>query len=181
MTIISTTGDLLQQQDSDALVNAVNCVGVMGKGVALQFKKKWPANFKAYAAACKAGEVKLGEMFIVELGALATPRYIINFPTKGHWRSASSIADVETGLKDLVHQIKRLEIQSIAMPPLGCGNGGLEWSQVKPLIEQYFAALPKVEVTLFEPPEIQAECVRHNLPTQGVALKSGKRIWGTTK
>ena len=98
MAITSTKGNLLKQQDVDAIVNTVNCVGVMGKGIALQFKKKWPDNFKAYAAACKNSEVKLGQMFTFELGALATPRFIINFPTKDHWRSASKIEDIESCL-----------------------------------------------------------------------------------
>lgn len=151
MTIISTSGDLLKQHDVDAIVNTVNCVGVMGKGIALQFKKKWPENFKAYAAACKVKQVKLGEMFIFDLGGLATPRYIVNFPTKGHWRSASKLEDIETGLQDLVVQMKTLKIKSIAMPPLGCGNGGLAWETVRPLISQYFAELPDIDVRLFEP------------------------------
>lgn len=156
MTIISTSGDLLKQHDVDAIVNTVNCVGVMGKGIALQFKKKWPANFKAYAAACKAKQVKPGEMFIFDLGGLATPRFIVNFPTKGHWRSASKLEDIESGLQDLVTQIKALNIQSIAIPPLGCGNGGLAWGTVKPLIENYFAEIPNTQVRLFEPSESAA-------------------------
>lgn len=156
MTIQSTTGDLLKQQDVDAIVNTVNCVGVMGKGIALQFKKKWPANYKAYAAACKAGQVRLGEMFVFDLGALATPRFIINFPTKGDWRSNSKLSDIETGLANLVQKIQTLGIQSIAMPPLGCGNGGLDWHSVKPLIEQYFAPLASVTLRLFEPSEVAA-------------------------
>ena len=151
MTISSATGDLLQQHDVDAIVNAVNCVGVMGKGIALQFKKKWPDNFKAYAAACKASQVTLGEMFIYDLGGLVSPRYIINFPTKGHWRSASNIKDIESGLQNLVAQVGALGIRSIAMPPLGCGNGGLRWSDVKPRVEHHFSALPNVTVKLFEP------------------------------
>jgi O-acetyl-ADP-ribose deacetylase (regulator of RNase III)/uncharacterized protein YwgA len=156
MTIQPTTGDLLKQQDVDAIVNTVNCVGVMGKGIALQFKKKWPANFKAYAAACKAGQMRLGKMFIFDLGALATPRYIINFPTKGDWRSASKLQNIESGLVDLINKIQSLGIQSIAMPPLGCGNGGLDWNAVKPLIEQYFAPLENITLRLFEPPEAAA-------------------------
>lgn len=156
MTIESSAGDLLKQQDVDAIVNTVNCVGVMGKGIALQFKKKWPANFKAYAAACKAGEIRLGKMFIFDLGALATPRYIINFPTKDHWRTPSNLKDVKTGLQDLVEQIKHLDIRSIAMPPLGCGNGGLNWTDVRPVIEQNFASLTHVTLRLFEPSETAA-------------------------
>jgi len=151
MTINSITGDLLQQQDVDAIVNTVNCVGVMGKGIALQFKKKWPANFKAYANACKNNEVVLGKMFTFELGALATPRFIINFPTKGHWRSASRIKDIEAGLQDLACQIKQLGIRSIAIPPLGCGNGGLAWSAIKPLIIKHLTNIDSLDVRLFEP------------------------------
>ncbi len=151
MTIISTKGDLLKQQDVDAIVNTVNCVGVMGKGIALQFKKKWPENFKAYAAACKQGDVKLGQMFTFELGALATPRYIINFPTKGHWRSASKLEDIESGLKSLVDNIQNKNIKSIAIPPLGSGLGGLSWIEVKKLIFAYLEPIDDLEVRLFEP------------------------------
>jgi O-acetyl-ADP-ribose deacetylase (regulator of RNase III)/uncharacterized protein YwgA len=158
MSIISLQGDLLKQTDVDAIVNTVNCVGIMGKGIALQFKKKWPANFKAYAAACKSGLVKPGTMFIYDAGALATPQYIINFPTKAHWRGKSHIEFIQDGLVDLVEQIKALAINSIAIPPLGCGNGGLDWQQVKPLIEQAFAATPEVKVLLFEPVGTPSVC-----------------------
>lgn len=151
MSITPTTGDLLRQDDVDAIVNTVNCAGVMGKGIALQFKNRWPANFRAYAAACKAGAVRPGRVFIHALGALVKPSYIINFPTKDHWRGASKIEYITDGLADLVVQVKRLSIRSIAIPPLGCGNGGLEWSQVRPLIEAAFASQPEVEVRLFEP------------------------------
>ncbi|WP_426357238.1 type II toxin-antitoxin system antitoxin DNA ADP-ribosyl glycohydrolase DarG [Pseudocolwellia sp. HL-MZ19] len=151
MAIISTKGDLLKQQDVDAIVNTVNCVGVMGKGIALQFKKKWPDNFKAYAAACKSKEVNLGQMFTFELGALATPRFIVNFPTKDHWRSASEIENIALGLQNLAEHIKRFDIHSIAIPPLGCGLGGLAWSEVKPLIVKYLGNIENLEVRLFEP------------------------------
>lgn len=151
MSIMTLQGDLLKQLDVDAIVNTVNCVGIMGKGIALQFKKKWPANFKAYIDACNAGLVKPGNMFIYHAGALATPKYIINFPTKDHWRGSSRIEFIQDGLVDLVKQIQALGITSIAIPPLGCGNGGLEWQKVKPLIEQAFTAIPEVTVYLFEP------------------------------
>jgi len=151
MAIISTKGNLLKQQDVDAIVNTVNCVGVMGKGIALQFKKKWPDNFKAYATACKNSDVKLGQMFTFELGALATPRFIINFPTKDHWRSASKIEDIESGLQSLVEHISHFDIRSIAMPPLGCGLGGLPWTEVKALIFKYLGNIETLEVRLFEP------------------------------
>ena len=146
-----TQGDLLKQGDVDAIVNTVNCVGVMGKGIALQFKNKWPANFIAYAAACKAGQVRPGRMFVFDSGGLVKPNFIINFPTKDHWRGSSKIEFIRDGLVDLVAQVKRLGIRSIAVPPLGCGNGGLDWADVRPLIEAAFEALPDVEVRLFEP------------------------------
>ena len=135
------TGNLLEA-DADAFVNTVNTKGVMGKGVALQFKRAFPANFKAYQAACAAGEVKLGRMFVFDSGRLERPRYIINFPTKDHWRSRSRLADIETGLVDLRRVLAELEIESIALPPLGCGLGGLDWSDVRPRIEAALADLP---------------------------------------
>lgn len=151
MSVITLQGDLLKQLDVDAIVNTVNCVGVMGKGIALQFKKKWPGNFKLYAEACKAGLVQPGHMFIYDAGLLATPKFIINFPTKDHWRGRSHIEFIRDGLSDLIAQIEARQITSIAIPSLGCGNGGLDWGDVKPLIEQAFAKLPDVEVRLFEP------------------------------
>lgn len=146
-----TQGDLLKQDDVDAIVNTVNCVGVMGKGIALQFKNKWPANFNAYAAACKVGKVRPGRMFVFDSGGLVKPNFIINFPTKDHWRGSSKIEFIRDGLVDLVTQVRRLGIRSIAVPPLGCGNGGLDWADVRPLIESAFQPLPDVEVRLFEP------------------------------
>lgn len=152
MTIHITEGDLLKQSDVDAIVNTVNCVGVMGKGIALQFKKKWPANFKAYAKACEAGEVRTGSMFVYDAGALATPKYVINFPTKNHWREKSRREYIEEGLRDLVKVVRDLNISSIALPPLGCGNGGLEWDDVKKLIEETSdSELPDVDIRLFAP------------------------------
>ncbi len=167
MAIQLTTGDLLKQDDVDAIVNTVNCVGVMGKGIALQFKNKWPANYKAYAAACRAGLVHPGRMFVHDAGGLVKPHYLINFPTKDHWRSPSRIEFIRDGLIDLVAQVRRLDIRSIAIPPLGCGNGGLDWSQVRPLIEAAFAPLPDLEVRLFgpgAPPEAKSMEVRTRRP-----------------
>ncbi len=151
MTVSIFRGDLLKQDDVDAIVNTVNCVGVMGKGIALQFKNKWPGNYKIYRAACEAGEVRVGKMLVFDCGGLVKPNYIINFPTKDHWRGKSEIEFIEKGLVDLINQVKRLGIKRIAVPPLGCGNGGLLWVQVRPLIEEAFAAVPDVEVRLFEP------------------------------
>ena len=151
MTIHFSQGDLLKQNDVDAIVNTVNCVGVMGKGIALQFKNKWPANFAAYHAACKAGRVRPGNMMVFDAGAYAQPHFIINFPTKDHWRGNSTLVFIQDGLQDLIRQIGALDIRSIAIPPLGCGNGGLDWQDVKPLIEAAFSTLPEVEVRLFAP------------------------------
>lgn len=118
-------GNLLDAE-ADALVNTVNTVGVMGKGIALQFKRAFPENYKAYKRACDQGAVELGQMFIWDAGALAGdgPRYVINFPTKKHWRSKSKLSDIRAGLDDLVRQLKDLSINSVAVPPLGCGHGG---------------------------------------------------------
>lgn len=146
-----TNGNLLTAP-VEALVNTVNTEGVMGKGIALQFKLAYPLMFKAYENACKRKEVRLGKVHVFDLGGLVDGhRWIINFPTKGHWRSRSRLIDVETGLEDLVETIKELDIKSIAIPPLGCGNGGLNWDDVRPMIEQAFEQLPNVEVLLFPP------------------------------
>ncbi|HEY9298739.1 MAG TPA: macro domain-containing protein [Phormidium sp.] len=143
-------GNLLEE-DAEALVNAVNCVGVMGKGIALQFKQAFPENFRQYKKACDAKEVQPGRMFTVATGKLFNPKYIINFPTKRNWRDKSKIEDIQTGLKALVAEVQHLGITSIAIPALGCGNGGLDWLEVKPLIESAFAELPEVKVVVFEP------------------------------
>lgn len=145
-----TKGNLLEA-DCEALVNTVNTVGVMGKGIALQFKQAFPENFVAYARACRAGEVQTGRMLVVPTGKLGNPRYIINFPTKRHWRQPSRLEDIEAGLEDLVRRCLALGIRSLAVPPLGCGNGGLEWSQVQPLIEAAFRGVPQIRVLLFSP------------------------------
>jgi len=145
-----TTGNLLKTE-AEALVNTVNCVGFMGKGVALQFKQAFPDNYEAYRKACEAGHVQPGRMFIYETGRMIPPFYIINFPTKRHWRGKSRMEDIEAGLDALVEDVKRLGIRSLAMPPLGCGFGGLDWNTVRPRIEQAFARLPQVQVLLFPP------------------------------
>lgn len=143
-------GNLLEEK-TEAIVNTVNCVGVMGKGIALQFKRAFPENFRHYEKACRAREVQPGQMFTVSTGSLFYPRYIINFPTKRHWKGKSKIEDIKSGLKALVQEIQQLNISSIAIPPLGCGNGGLDWAEVKPLIESAFAQLPEVQVFIFKP------------------------------
>jgi O-acetyl-ADP-ribose deacetylase (regulator of RNase III) len=133
------------------LVNTVNCVGVMGRGIALQFKHAFPTNFEAYAAACDRGEVQPGRMFVTETGQFSGPRYIINFPTKRHWRGKSRMEDIEAGLDALAREIRQREIRSIAIPPLGSGLGGLDWIDVKPRIIASLATLPDVDVLIYEP------------------------------
>jgi O-acetyl-ADP-ribose deacetylase (regulator of RNase III) len=172
-----TRGNLLEAP-AEALVNTVNCVGYMGKGIALQFKQAFPANFKHYEAACHAGDLVPGKMMIHDNGGLVNPRYIINFPTKRHWKGKSRIEDIESGLRALVADVQRLGIRSIAVPPLGCGLGGLEWRVVRPMIEQAFAGLPDVQVLLFEPagaPEAKAMPVRterpHMTPARALFIK----------
>ena len=143
-------GDLLACE-TEAVVNTVNCVGIMGRGIAFQFKKQYPENFKYYKTACERGDVVPGKMLVFETHRLMNPRLIINFPTKRHWRGASRIEDIEQGLADLIVVIQQHNIKSIAIPPLGSGLGGLEWSKVKPIIESALAQLNDVEVTVFEP------------------------------
>jgi O-acetyl-ADP-ribose deacetylase (regulator of RNase III) len=149
--VISEEQGNLLDATADALVNAVNTVGVMGKGIALQFKQAYPANFRAYKEACHRGEVRLGMMFTYETGLPDGPRYIINFPTKAHWRSRSKLTDIQSGLADLRDVIRERNIRSIAIPPLGCGNGGLDWQDVRPLIIEAFADLSALDVMLFPP------------------------------
>lgn len=145
------SGDILKSE-AEALVNTVNCVGVMGRGIALQFKNAFPENFKAYAAACRREQVQPGRMFVFETGQLTPPRYIINFPTKRHWRGKSRIEDIEAGLVALVAEIRAWRIRSIALPPLGAGLGGLDWSaEVRPRVEAALRALDDVQVIVYEP------------------------------
>lgn len=143
-------GDILAER-AEALVNTVNCVGVMGRGIALQFKRAFPENFKAYTAACKRGEVEPGRMFVFETEQLVGPRYIINFPTKRHWRAKSRIEDIEAGLHDLVRVLREKNIRSVAIPPLGCGLGGLSWQDVQPRIMEALRNLDDVDIVIFEP------------------------------
>lgn len=147
--IHSVKGNLLEDS-SEAYVNTVNTVGVMGKGIAFQFKQAFPDVFKQYEKDCRKGLVKIGKMHVVEVQGLATPKYVINFPTKEHWRHPSKIEYIEKGLIDLVKIVQELQIESIALPPLGCGNGGLNWYEVRPLIIEAFQPL-NIKVHLYEP------------------------------
>jgi O-acetyl-ADP-ribose deacetylase (regulator of RNase III) len=163
--MISITNGNIIEANAEALVNTVNCVGYMGKVMALQFKQAYPDNFNAYARTCRSNDIKPGKMFIFETGQMFNPKYIINFPTKRHWRGESRLEDIESGLKALIQVVKKLNIRSIAVPPLGCGLGGLKWSVVRPMIEQAFSDLPDIHMYLYAPqgaPDAKAMPV-HNL------------------
>jgi O-acetyl-ADP-ribose deacetylase (regulator of RNase III) len=149
--MISYTKGNLLGADVEAVVNTVNTVGVMGKGIALMFKEAFPKNFKKYKAACKAKEVEVGRMFVTETGELMGPKWIINFPTKKHWRQPTKLEWITEGLKDLKKVIEENNIRSVAVPPLGCGNGGLDWRNVRPAIEEALASLSGVELIVYEP------------------------------
>lgn len=144
--IVNVSGNLLDS-GAEALVNPVNCVGIMGRGLALQFKKAHPDNCEAYVKACRGAAVKPGKMFIQEVYGSAPRKYIINFPTKRHWREKSRLEDIRDGLDALASDIRRLGINSVAVPMLGCGLGGLDWSRVRPLVEEALGGLDaRVEV-----------------------------------
>lgn len=146
------TGDIFSEE-TEAIVNTVNCVGVMGRGIALQFKKIFPQNFEDYFKACDKGEVQPGKMFVHETGTLVNPKYIINFPTKRHWSGKSKIEDIDAGLNDLVRVLIELNIKSITLPPLGSGLGGLDWKKVKKLILEKLESLTEIDIIIYEPHE----------------------------
>jgi len=148
--ITYVTGNLLEAH-AEALINTVNEIGVMGKGVALQFREAFPGASRAYMQAAKRGDVRVGRVMATSSGGVDGPRWIIHFPTKRHWRHPSKLAWVREGLTDLVRAINELRISSIAIPPLGCGNGGLDWADVRLLLEEALGNLPGVEVVVFEP------------------------------
>lgn len=174
--IYSRKGNLLEDQ-AEAYVNTVNTVGVMGKGIALQFKQAFPDVYKQYAKDCKSGNVQVGKMHVVPVHGLASPKYVINFPTKEHWRNPSTLEYILDGLQDLVQVIQELNIQSIALPPLGCGNGGLDWSIVRPYIIEALEPL-SIDIYLYEPagaPPLDQMVIRTKRPhmTMGRALLLG--------
>jgi O-acetyl-ADP-ribose deacetylase (regulator of RNase III) len=170
-------GDILQA-NAQALVNTVNCVGFMGRGIALQFRRAYPENFKVYERACKHGELEPGQILVYTTGQLTGPKYVVNFPTKRHWRGKSRVEDIDAGLVALVDDVRRLGIRSIAIPPLGCGLGGLDWADVRPRIERAFAAFDDVEVLIYEPagaPKPEERAVSRDVPkmTPGRAVLVG--------
>jgi len=176
-----TQGNLLDAP-TEAVVNTVNEVGVMGKGIALMFRDAFPANAVAYESACKAGEVNVGSMLVTENRDLHGPRWIINFPTKKHWRQPSRLEWVRAGLKDLTREIEAKKIRSIALPPLGCGNGGLEWTQVRREIEQALGEMAGVDVLVYEPVSDyqnapKREGVEELTPARAMIAELVRRYW----
>ena len=166
------TGDILAE-DVEALVNTVNCVGIMGRGLALQFKNIFPANFKFYADACKREEVQPGRMLVFATDQMTNPRYIINFPTKRHWKGKSRIEDIEAGLVALAEEIRLRNIQSIAIPPLGSGLGGLDWDEVRPLITTAMQEFKERKIIIFEPSRVH-EDTRGNRSKNVPAMTEGR-------
>jgi O-acetyl-ADP-ribose deacetylase (regulator of RNase III) len=166
------TGDILAE-DVEALVNTVNCVGIMGRGLALQFKNIFPANFKFYADACKREEVQPGRMLVFTTGQMTNPRYIINFPTKRHWKGKSRIEDVEAGLVALAEEIRLRNIQSIAIPPLGSGLGGLDWDEVRLRITAAMQEFTDRKIIIFEPSHVH-EDTRGNYSKNIPAMTAGR-------
>lgn len=145
-----TKGNILES-NTEVIINPVNTVGVMGKGLALQFKQKFPTNYKIYKEACKNKSIDIGKLLLVDESNLERKQFIINFPTKKHWHNPSKIEYIEEGLKDLVRIIETQKFKSIAIPALGCGLGGLEWENVKLLIEKQLGNLDGTEIVVFEP------------------------------
>ena len=180
--MISYTKGNLLDADVEAVVNTVNTVGVMGKGIALMFKETFPENYKEYKDACKRGGVEVGYMFVTETKNLFGPKWVINFPTKIHWRQPTKIKWIIEGLDDLKRVIKEKKIRSIAVPPLGCGNGGLDWSDVRPVIDEALGSLKGVESIVFEPTsEYQNIAKRSGVekltPARGLIAELVRRYW----
>lgn len=174
-------GNLLEAP-TEAVTNTVNTVGVMGKGIALMFKERFPDNFKKYEDACKKKEVRIGHMFVTENMALDGPRWIINFPTKQHWRQPTKLDWVINGLKDLRRVLAEKRIRSIAIPPLGCGNGGLEWNIVRAEIVNELGDLEDVDVLVYEPTDkyqnvSKREGVERLTPARALVAEMIRRYW----
>lgn len=169
------TGNMLEA-DTEALVNTVNTVGVMGKGIALQFKELFPMNFKIYAAACKKGEMQVGKMLVVKENTLNGEKLIINFPTKTEWFKKSQYSYIEDGLKDLAKVIEEYKITSIAIPPLGCGNGGLKWEKVKPMMDKYLGQLSNVAIQIYEPNDAVKEILQKEEVKKEVGLTAARAM-----
>lgn len=150
--MIELTQGKILKADAESLVNTVNGTGFMGRGIALQFKQACPENFDACHQPCKVGGVQPGRRFSFDLHSRLNPKLVVHFPTERDWRANARYADTESGLQALVAEVRRRGIRSLAMPPLGCGLGGLDWNKVRPMIERAFAPLPDVRLRLFAPP-----------------------------
>jgi O-acetyl-ADP-ribose deacetylase (regulator of RNase III)/uncharacterized protein YwgA len=159
-------GDILKS-NAQTLVNTVNCVGIMGKGIALEFKEQFPDMFNDYVARCNRNEVRLGRPYLYKR---LTPPWILNFPTKGHWRSVSRIEDIVKGLKYLLQQYKEWRITSLAVPPLGCGQGQLEWKIVGPTLYRYLNQLD-IPVELYAPHDTPHEELQPEFLDQEIDIK----------
>ena len=176
-----TQGNLLDAE-VEAVVNTVNTVGVMGKGIALMFKEAFPENLKEYVAACKREDVKVGLMFVTERRQLMGPKWIINFPTKKHWRHPTKMEWITEGLQDLRRFVEEKNIRSLAVPPLGCGAGGLDWNDVRPAIEEALNALADVNVIVYEPTAkyqnvAKREGVEKLTPARALIAELVRRYW----
>lgn len=169
------TGNMLEA-DTEALVNTVNTVGVMGKGIALQFKERFPRNFKVYANACKKSEMQVGKMLVVKENTLNGEKIIINFPTKTEWFKKSQYSYIEDGLKDLAMVIEEYNIKSIAIPPLGCGNGGLKWEKVKPMMDKYLGHFSNVTIQIYEPNDAVKEILQKEAIKKEVGLTAARAM-----
>ena len=145
-----TTGNIFES-GKQVLVNPVNCVGVMGRGLAKQFRGKFPDNFNTYAAACANGEMVPGNVLMVLVGGPGPVHYIANFPTKRHWRDSSRLDDIEMGLASLYTRMRVMHLNSVAIPAIGCGLGGLDWNVVRPKIEHAFFRSIGTDVVIYEP------------------------------
>ena len=145
-TVDVVVGDLFQAR-AQSLGNAINCVGVMGKGIALEFKKRFPIVYEDYVERCKRDEVKLGRPYLYRN---PDPPHVLNFPTKGHWRSASQLNDIVAGLEYLEAHYREWGITSLALPALGCGNGGLDWRIIRPTLHQHLSRLD-IPVAVYAP------------------------------
>jgi O-acetyl-ADP-ribose deacetylase (regulator of RNase III)/uncharacterized protein YwgA len=172
--IIYKVGNILDAK-ADALVNTVNTVGVMGKGIALQFKNEFPENYKEYTDAVNRKEIAVGKVQIVPVNGINGVKYIVNFPTKAHWRNPSKIEWIKDGLKDLRKQVQALKIESIAVPPLGCGNGGLNWDDVKPLIVEALSDL-EVNAYVYEPSLAIKEALKKEEKPSAVRLTPARAM-----
>ena len=175
-----TQGNLLEAK-TEALVNTVNTVGVMGKGIALMFKERFAENYRLYSAACKAGEVETGKVHVTAVNELDGPRWIVNFPTKRHWRSPSQMAWITEGLHDLRRFLIENDVKSVAVPPLGAGNGGLKWPEVREQIVDVLSDL-NVDVLVFEPSNQYLNVTKHSgveklTPARALIAELVRRYW----